>query len=164
MARQIRIEYEGSTYHVMARGNHNQSIYGDDQDRKLWLEALGEVGRVVASAHGGTAAMGVRTVVHGGSLGSGMIASEGAIDATCQSRLLVCFSDETRVRAHGQEPNATTKALAAGKRAHLRFFWGTGTAGIPAGDPLAEDAAKMAALVRLRVSVHRRVKIPLWRS
>ena len=45
MARQIRIEYEGSTYHVMARGNHNQAIYGDDQDRKLWLEALGEVGR-----------------------------------------------------------------------------------------------------------------------
>ena len=43
MARQIRIEYEGATYHVMARGNHAQAIYGDDQDRKLWLEALGEV-------------------------------------------------------------------------------------------------------------------------
>ena len=43
MARQIRIEYEGATYHVMARGNHRQAIYGDDQDRKLWLEALGEV-------------------------------------------------------------------------------------------------------------------------
>ena len=43
MARQIRIEYEGATYHVMARGNHGQAIYGDDQDRKLWLEALGEV-------------------------------------------------------------------------------------------------------------------------
>ena len=27
----------------MARGNHGQAIYGDEQDRKLWLEALGEV-------------------------------------------------------------------------------------------------------------------------
>ena len=43
MARQIRIEYEGATYDLMARGNHGQAIYGDDQDRKLWLEALGEV-------------------------------------------------------------------------------------------------------------------------
>ena len=43
MARQIRIEYAGATYHVMARGNHGQAIYGDDQDRKLWLEALGEL-------------------------------------------------------------------------------------------------------------------------
>ena len=43
MARQIRIEYAGATYHVMARWNHGQAIYGDDQDRKLWLEALGHV-------------------------------------------------------------------------------------------------------------------------
>ena len=40
---------------------------------------------MVAPADGGTAAMGVRTVVHGGGLRSGMIASEGSIDATCQS-------------------------------------------------------------------------------
>ena len=71
MARQIRIEYAGATYHVLVRGNHGHAIYGDDQDRKLWLEALGEVGRVVAPADGGTAAMGVRTVVHGGSLSGG---------------------------------------------------------------------------------------------
>ena len=42
MARQIRIEYAGATYHVMARGNHGQAIYADDKDRKLWLETLGE--------------------------------------------------------------------------------------------------------------------------
>ena len=43
MARQIRIEYAGATYHLLVRGNHGHAIYGDDQDRKLWLEALGEV-------------------------------------------------------------------------------------------------------------------------
>ena len=43
MARQIRIEYAGATYHVMARGNHGQRIYADDADRKMWLESLGEV-------------------------------------------------------------------------------------------------------------------------
>jgi putative transposase len=40
MARQIRIEYAGALYHVMARGNQGRDIYADDQDRKLWLEAL----------------------------------------------------------------------------------------------------------------------------
>lgn len=42
MARQIRIEYAGAMYHVMARGNHGQAVYVDDQDRKRWLETLGE--------------------------------------------------------------------------------------------------------------------------
>ena len=42
MGRQVRIEYAGATYHVMARGNHAQAIYDDDQDRQLWLETLGE--------------------------------------------------------------------------------------------------------------------------
>ena len=104
MARQIRIEHELATYHVMARGNHGQAISGDEQDRKVWLEArrthgeveaerlleaglavlgvpssqLAETGkgtsgkegvrRVVASADGGRAAVGVRAVVHGGTL------------------------------------------------------------------------------------------------
>ena len=34
--------------------------------------------------------------------------------------------------------------------AHLRFFWGTGTADIPAGESEAEDAAKMAGLLAER--------------
>ena len=42
MARKIRIEYEGAAYHVMARGNQGRDIYGDERDRKLWLETLGE--------------------------------------------------------------------------------------------------------------------------
>src|SRR6266567_1986373 len=42
MARQIRIEYAGAAYHVMARGNQGRPIYADDSDRKMWLETLGE--------------------------------------------------------------------------------------------------------------------------
>ncbi|HLB33682.1 MAG TPA: transposase [Chthoniobacterales bacterium] len=42
MARSIRIEYEDAYYHVMARGNHRQSIFLDDDDRRCFLETLGE--------------------------------------------------------------------------------------------------------------------------
>ena len=42
MARMLRIEYAGATYHVMARGNWGQDIYDDDRDRKLWLATLDE--------------------------------------------------------------------------------------------------------------------------
>ena len=42
MARQIRIEYDGAAYHVMARGNQGQAIFADDLDRKVWLETLAE--------------------------------------------------------------------------------------------------------------------------
>jgi putative transposase len=42
IARKIRIEYRGATYHVMARGNQGRDIYADDQDRKLWLATLAE--------------------------------------------------------------------------------------------------------------------------
>jgi putative transposase len=42
MARQIRIEYDGAAYHVMARGNQGQVIFADDLDRKVWLETLAE--------------------------------------------------------------------------------------------------------------------------
>jgi gluconate kinase len=44
MARQIRIEYDGAAYHVMARGNQGQPIFDDDLDRKMWLETLAEAG------------------------------------------------------------------------------------------------------------------------
>ena len=42
MARQLRSEYAGAAYHVMARGNHGGTIYADDLDRRLWLDTLGE--------------------------------------------------------------------------------------------------------------------------
>ena len=42
MARPIRIQYPGAVYHVMARGNHGQVVFGDDSDRKRFLETLGE--------------------------------------------------------------------------------------------------------------------------
>ena len=42
MARKIRIEYAGATYHVMARGNQGRDLYGADGDRKLWSETLAE--------------------------------------------------------------------------------------------------------------------------
>jgi putative transposase len=42
MARPLRIEYAGAVYHVMARGNQGQAIFRDDQDRRRFLEVLGE--------------------------------------------------------------------------------------------------------------------------
>ena len=44
MARQIRVEFEGACYHVMARGNRREDIVRDDTDRmqyeQLWREAV----------------------------------------------------------------------------------------------------------------------------
>ncbi len=42
MARPLRIEYPGATYHVMARGNQGRAIFKDDQDRRRWVETLAE--------------------------------------------------------------------------------------------------------------------------
>ena len=42
MARPLRIEYAGAVYHVMARGNQGCRIFADDQDRRRFLETLGE--------------------------------------------------------------------------------------------------------------------------
>ena len=42
MARLIRIEYAGATYHVMGRGNQGKAIYADEEDRRRWLETVGE--------------------------------------------------------------------------------------------------------------------------
>jgi len=36
------LEYEGAVYHVMSRGNNRGSIFGDDEDRKVFLATLGE--------------------------------------------------------------------------------------------------------------------------
>ena len=43
MARQIRIEYEGAMYHVMARGNRRERIFVDDDDRRMFLKTIGKI-------------------------------------------------------------------------------------------------------------------------
>jgi len=42
MARPLRIEFAGATYHIMARGNQGRAIFDDDRDRQRFLETLGE--------------------------------------------------------------------------------------------------------------------------
>ena len=42
MPRQLRIEYPGAIYHVMNRGDHREPIFGDDADRRRFLETLDE--------------------------------------------------------------------------------------------------------------------------
>jgi REP element-mobilizing transposase RayT len=44
MARAWRIEYEGALYHVLSRGNESQDIVITDEDRKLFLDTVGEMG------------------------------------------------------------------------------------------------------------------------
>jgi hypothetical protein len=36
MPRQVRIEFEGAMYHVMARGDRREAIVEDDEDRKTF--------------------------------------------------------------------------------------------------------------------------------
>ncbi len=42
MARALRVEYEGATYHVMCRGNRGAQIFSTQNDIDLWLRTLGE--------------------------------------------------------------------------------------------------------------------------
>lgn len=42
MARKLRVEYPGAIYHVMNRGDRREPIFLDDQDRRRFLETLGE--------------------------------------------------------------------------------------------------------------------------
>ena len=42
MARPLRIEYDGAWYHVTSRGNACAEIFGDDKDRRRFLETLAE--------------------------------------------------------------------------------------------------------------------------
>jgi len=42
MARSVRIEYGGAFYHVMARGNCRQAIFKDEEDRRRFVQTLGE--------------------------------------------------------------------------------------------------------------------------
>ena len=43
MARLLRIELSGGLYHVTSRGDRREDIYFSDEDRKKWLELLGQV-------------------------------------------------------------------------------------------------------------------------
>ena len=43
MARKTRVEFPGAIYHVLDRGDRREAIYGDDEDRRMFLAALGEV-------------------------------------------------------------------------------------------------------------------------
>lgn len=42
MARKPRIEYAGAVYHVMSRGDRQNDIFRDDQDRKVFLDTLSD--------------------------------------------------------------------------------------------------------------------------
>ena len=42
MPRQVRIEFAGAVYHVMARGDRREAIVRDDEDRRTFLRTLGE--------------------------------------------------------------------------------------------------------------------------
>ncbi len=43
MARPLRIEYGGALYHVTSRGDRQEPIYEDDEDRRAFLTVLGHV-------------------------------------------------------------------------------------------------------------------------
>jgi putative transposase len=43
MARQLRIQYPGAVYHVMARGDRREPIVRSDGDREAFLRAVGEM-------------------------------------------------------------------------------------------------------------------------
>ena len=42
MARKLRVQYPGAIYHAMNRGDRREPIFLDDQDRRLFLDTLGE--------------------------------------------------------------------------------------------------------------------------
>jgi putative transposase len=43
MARPIRVEFADAIYHVMARGNERRAVYRDDEDRRRFLDTVGEM-------------------------------------------------------------------------------------------------------------------------
>src|SRR6266480_4573382 len=66
MPRKLRVEYAGAIYHLMNRGDRRESIFVDNEDRRLFLETLGErigvatetEGRCEESPDGGATACG----------------------------------------------------------------------------------------------------------
>jgi len=45
MARALRIQRPGATYHITARGNQRQAIFEDDTDREHFLALIGQASR-----------------------------------------------------------------------------------------------------------------------
>ncbi len=43
MARPLRIEYAGAIHHVTARGNAGMAVFGDDADRRRFLDLFEQV-------------------------------------------------------------------------------------------------------------------------
>jgi len=43
MARPLRIEYAGAIYHVTSRGDRQEDIYLDEDDREIWLDVFEQV-------------------------------------------------------------------------------------------------------------------------
>nr|WP_119628567.1 transposase [Methylocaldum marinum] len=43
MARPLRIELSGGLYHVTSRGDRREAIFFSDEDRRVWLDLLGQV-------------------------------------------------------------------------------------------------------------------------
>lgn len=42
MPRKLRLQYPGAIYHLMNRGDRREKIFKDDQDRRRFLETLGQ--------------------------------------------------------------------------------------------------------------------------
>jgi putative transposase len=42
MPRSLRLQFPGAHYHVMARGNHREAIFLDDDDRRFFLQTLAQ--------------------------------------------------------------------------------------------------------------------------
>jgi hypothetical protein len=42
MARPLRIEFAGALYHVTSRGDRQETVYVDDEDREVFLRTLAE--------------------------------------------------------------------------------------------------------------------------
>src|SRR5258706_6896667 len=42
MSRPLRLEYPGALWHVTSRGNERKSVFADDDDRRKFIELLGE--------------------------------------------------------------------------------------------------------------------------
>jgi len=54
MARPLRLQFPGATYHVISRGNNREPIFLKDSDRLKFLELLGRlVGKSLVERSGG---------------------------------------------------------------------------------------------------------------
>lgn len=52
MARPLRLEFEGATYHITARGNRRERIFASDQDRARFLATVSRsLGRFEVEVH-----------------------------------------------------------------------------------------------------------------